>query len=134
MIRIIIICILLCGTAQAEDKNKWTTTDTALQVTYTVLHVMDWSQTLHIARNPTTNAEKGAIPRHIIGPHPSEGRVNSFLAVGLIAHTAISIALPKKVEILGMNIPARNLWQLVWIGIEQDAVRHNIRTGIKISF
>ncbi len=46
--------------------------------------VIDWRQTLRIARNPLTHAELNPI----IGRHPTERRVNVYFAVV----TAISIA------------------------------------------
>ena len=30
------------------QKNEWTHTDTALQLSYTALHIADWGQTLDI--------------------------------------------------------------------------------------
>lgn len=107
--------------ARGENKQDWTTGDTVLQLTYTTLHVLDWAQTLHIARNPDDYYEKN---RHL-GQHPSEGKVNTFFAATLVANTAISIWLPK---------PYRTGWQL-YLNIERAYwVRNNHQIGIKIHF
>lgn len=101
-------------------RDPWTTTDTVLQATYTALHVMDWSQTLHIARNPEQYKEQNTF----LGEYPSTGRVNSYMALTLIANTAIPMYLKK---------PYRNIWQSIWIIHDYSFVQHNRRIGIGIS-
>lgn len=135
LIKIIIsveIFLAIALPAQAEDKNAWTATDTALQATYTVLHVMDWSQTLHIARNhvhcyPNGTGIACALDyedNSLLGEHPSIGLVNSYFASTLVLHTAVSYILPK---------PYRTIWQAITIGIEYGTVQHNRRTGIGVN-
>lgn len=114
----------------AHAESDWTTTDTALQVTYSVLHVMDWLQTRQIAANPDRWHETNPI----LGEHPSKGKVDAYFATTLIAHTAISYLLPKEVDALGYKVPARNIWQMVWIGVEAGYVAHNYSLGIQAKF
>ena len=103
-----------------HDPSAWTWGDTVLQTIYTTFHVMDWSQTLHIARNPQKFTEANPI----LGKHPSEGRVNSYFALTLLGHTGISYLLPK---------PYRTIWQGTWIYVEYDVVQQNREAGIGIS-
>jgi len=118
---ILIIVFFIAGCASmSAPRDPWTKTDTALQVTYSALHIMDWSQTLHSARNP----EKYYETNPLLGSHPSEGRVNSMLALSLIAHTTVAYILPK---------PYRGYWQLFWMGVEVEAVKHNRAAGIGLS-
>ena len=120
----LIACVLLStGCAGLRGpRDPWTKTDTALQVTYSALHVMDWSQTLHLARNPDKYSD-GSI---ILGGEPSTGRVNSYFAITLIGHAAISYALPK---------PERTWWQGLGIAVEAYCVHHNhYAVGVKVSF
>ena len=103
-----------------KDPYQWTVTDTILQALYATLHFMDWSQTLKIARNPDHYREINPI----LGEHPSEGHVNSYMAMSLVAHTGISFLLPK---------PWRTLWQGAGIAIKYTLVRHNESIGLEIS-
>ena len=102
------------------DPAKWIWGDTVLQATYTVLHVMDWTQTLHGARNPSETYEGNPI----IGKYPSKGKINSYFIITLIGHTAISNYLEK---------PYRTLWQGIWIYYEYDTVQNNRGSGIGVN-
>jgi len=113
----ILICLILflvsCG-------GSWTKEDTALQLTYTVLHVADWNQTLQIV-----DSEDHEETNVILGRHPSKDEVNIYFASTLMAHYYVAHILPK---------PYRSYWQMVWIGIEYDVVRHNTRNGLSVNF
>lgn len=105
-----------------EDAQKWTTLDTGLQLTYTVAHVMDWTQTLHIARNPNKYYEKNADA--YIGKHPTKKKVNAYFAPTFLIDTVISYSLPK---------PYRTIWQSFRIGMIYSTVQANRHIGIGIS-
>jgi len=124
---IALVCMMFVGTAAvaAEDSGDWTTEDTAVQVAYSALHIMDWSQTLHMARNPGIYEERNPIVRGLIGKHPSEGRVNALVGASLALQWAIAYSLDK---------PYRGYWQAFWIGVEATAVGNNINAGVRISF
>lgn len=116
-----LIFIIAILTATAADADEWTNIDTALQLTYTAVHCMDWAQTRNIARNPETWHEKNPI----LGSHPSIDKVDAYFAATLAAHTAISYLLPD---------PYRNIWQSVWITVEAGQVAQNYGIGIKARF
>ena len=131
-ILIIVILIAGCGQAWAEDDQKWTSVDTGLQATYTVLHVMDWTQTLRIARDHKTghNARVGGEPYYeakidnIIGKYPTKEKVDTYFMSTLILHSIISYSLPK---------PYRTIWQSFWIGVEYNQIQRNRDIGLGIS-
>ena len=106
--------------AHSSEKADWTWTDTGLQVTYLTLHTMDWTQTLHIARNPDKYYEMN----QTLGRHPSEGRVNSYFAATALLNTGAAWLLPK---------PWRTMWQVGFIVDRYAYVQHNRRIGIGIS-
>lgn len=112
-----ILFLVLASPAHAD----WTKKDTVYQLTYTVLHLIDWGQTLDIARNPDDFYEMNPI----LGEHPSVGRVNTYNIVSLITHTAISYYLPPKY---------RRWWQVSAIGVKVILVSHNNNIGVKVSF
>ena len=118
---VIAVLVILAGDALAADDRAWTGLDTALQLTYTAVTIADWTQTLHIARNPGIYYETNP---HL-GRHPSEGRVNSWFAGCIALNAAIAAALPH---------PYRNIWQSFWIGYEYTYVESNINIGLKLSF
>ena len=115
---IIIFVLVFPGVALAGD---WTTGDTALQLTYVAVTAADWSQTLHIARNPEQYHEKN--PR--LGNHPSTGSVNAHFISTIAVHTTIAWVLPKEY---------RTIWQMFWIGYEAGFVQRNAAIGLTLSF
>lgn len=126
-------------TVAAND--EWDTADTAWQLTYTALHVADWSQTLDIAESCTTSSYDNGLGYHraivnvehcrhyernpILGSRPTRGEVNTYFATTLLLHTLIAYKLPA---------PYRRVWQMVWIVIEADVVSANARAGVRMSF
>jgi hypothetical protein len=121
---LMVFMLLVVGCEQVEARDEWTSGDTALQLTYTVAHVMDWNQTLHIARNPNRYEERNQLVSAFIGEHPTKQRVNAFCASTLLIHTGISYLLPK---------PYRTAWQSFWIGVEVGTVQHNREIGLGVS-
>jgi hypothetical protein len=104
-----------------QAANEWDSTDTGLQLVYTGLHIMDWGQTLRIAKSPDRWRETNPI----LGRHPKQSTVNLYFAGTLAAHTAIAYLLPKD---------WRRAWQIVWIGVEAGYVYNNYRAGIRVRF
>ncbi len=117
--------LLVAASAHADDPKKWTREDTALQTAFSTILIADWTQTLHIARNPKKYNEGNPLVRTFIGKHPSVGKVNAFVGSCLALHTLISYKLDK---------PYRGYWQLFWIGMESDAVGSNYNMGITVGF
>lgn len=104
-----------------SESFAWTKADTARQVVYSTLHIMDWGQTRYIATHP----EKYHETNPILGSHPSLRSVNLYFGATLLCHTAISAILPDKY---------RRAWQYVTIGVEGAYVVHNFNIGIKFGF
>ncbi len=102
--------------------DEWTGGNTGLEIAWAVLWVADWSQTLHISRNPDQYYEKVCI---FLKDHPSSGDVNTYFATSLILHPLISFALPQ---------PYRLAWQGVTIVNEVDMVNNNYKIGISLGF
>jgi hypothetical protein len=115
---IVAVIILVYSNSYASD---WSKVDTALQITYSALHVIDWGQTLDIAKHPKDWSETNPI----LGKHPSISKVNSYFAATLVGHAVVSYLLPK---------PYRRIWQCMWIGIEAGYVTHNYSVGINVRF
>lgn len=109
--------LLACPCQAAE----WTKKDTAYQVTYSILHVIDWGQTLDISKSPNKWRETNPI----LGRHPKQSTVNLYFASTLVGHTVVSYLLPKD---------WRRTWQMMWIGIEGAMVYKNFSIGLKVNF
>lgn len=99
---------------------SWSTADTQRQIAYGLLHTMDWMQTHEVSRNPDYRELNP-----ILGPNPSEGRINTYFAATLVGHTVISYYLPDNY---------RRWWQFITIGFEAGVVGRNASMGIKIRF
>jgi len=112
--------LLLAGCASIAQADDWSTADTVRQGVVTALLIADWAQTRWIVKNPVDSHERNPI----LGEHPSAGQVNTYFAVAVIGHAAISYVLPRG---------WRDGWQYVWIGVELETVRANY-VGIRYGF
>ncbi len=101
----------------ASARDPWTKTDTAYQLTWTALKVLDWSQTRRIAREPDRFHECNPI----LGATPSVKRVDVYNAATLAGNWAIAYALPK---------PYRRWFQVVSIGASAYCVTINFKIGL----
>jgi len=114
----------LAGSARADG---WTKADTVLEVSGAALHVMDWSQTLDIARAqvrpPGANFTRPrfAEANPILGDRPSASAISTYFAGTLLAHAAIAYVLPH---------PYRTVWQMLWLGVEGGSVANNLHAGV----
>lgn len=94
--------------------------ETVAEAVFVGLCLVDWAQTLDIARHPDRYREAGCM----LGHHPSVQRVNTWFPIGILAHPIITWAIPKS---------WRPLWQYPWIGIELQCTYGNRKAGISIS-
>lgn len=115
----VMLSLSLAGPVRAAD--AWSNRDVALEVTYAALHVVDWGQTLHIAKNPQDHRELNPL----FGEHPHPDKVSLLFAGGLVGHALVTHLLPAD---------WRPWWQAVTIGIEGSAVGWNMAAGIRVDF
>ena len=113
----VIILVLFPVIAHAE----WNSGDTAREIVWQGLHVVDWGQTLEIARNPIDYHEVNPV----IGRHPSVGKVNIYMLSSAIIHAGISYVLPDKV---------RPYWQYFSIGVSGACMARNLNIGLGVRF
>ena len=113
---LVIILVLIPSVAMS-----WDTQDTYYQGIVIGTLLTDMAQTLYIADNPDRFYEMNPL----LGEHPSKEKVVGYFMGGIIAHTAIAMALPPKL---------RRIWQCVWIGVESLAIYHNYSVGVKLEF
>jgi hypothetical protein len=123
----ILIMLILSSSCFADEFNfreyyKWTDADTNREVAFQVLNVIDWRQTVYIARNPDRYYEINPL---FASEYPSEGEVNWHFAANALLHPLVSIALAP---------PYRSYWQYFTVGFTGAAVANNARIGIKIAF
>lgn len=116
--------VLFLLVASPSLADEWTTADTAREVTYLALHVVDWGQTLDIENHPDLRETNP-----ILGSHPSRGEINTyFIATGLL-HPIVSYGLRKYAPDGWVQA-----WQYVTIGVELGAVGNNASIGIGFGF
>ena len=113
---LLILIILFSTPCYAWNKN-----DTYREVAWQTIHIIDWGQTLDIARNPDSYHEFNLI----LGRHPSVGRVNTYMVLSSVGHVTISVLLPDKV---------RKYWQWITIGTLGACVVNNFSIGLKVRF
>lgn len=101
--------------------DEWSTRDYTLQATWTVLHIVDWGQTLDTAKNPDRFYEKNPL----MGEHPSVSRVNTFMALGAVINPLFIHVLPSK---------WRPYFQAVFIAEKVYCVGNNYRIGLHVNF
>jgi len=115
---ILIFLILVPGSLQAGTFEPWSKQDIIFQGILTVLIVVDLEQT---KKWDEYNLKE---TNSIIGAKPSKQTLDSFILLGIIAHTSIAYFLPPKF---------RTNWQILFIGLETTAVRYNHANGRRIA-
>ena len=118
------IFVLLAISCASRPFEGWTNTDSARQIAYSAVHVVDWVQTLDIAKNPDKYSECG-LAKNFIGTKPTESRIHLYMGSTLILHTAMSAMLKPKY---------RKWFQYIWIGIEAGTVYSNYSVGYTSNF
>ena len=111
---------LLFVTTFSAQADEWTQADTSRQTVYTVLHVIDWRQTIDIARHPEQQEMNP-----VLGAHPNNSRINTYFATTLAAHYLIAKAFPAEY---------RKAFQYVTIGVEASVVQSNFALGLSVGF
>ena len=112
--KIMLFILLTTSTSYAAD--EWSKKDIGLQIAYTIVHVIDWGQTLDDSIDEINP---------VIGKNPSRPKVHTYFALTLIGHTVISYVLPSKY---------RGLWQSLTIGMEAGCIYRNYRLGVRVNF
>jgi hypothetical protein len=132
-----VICFWGC-TAHAWP-DKFDEIDYAGQAIVTGLLVADWGQSNWATYHRKMEWMDGKYKRYeetnpFLGEKANRGKNNWYFPVCIIGHAAVSYLLPKKVEVLGLDIPTRTIWQTVWIGIEANQVYRNYKIGVGFKF
>ncbi len=104
--------LLMAAGAQAAPNEKWTKTDIVLEAAFLGTLGADWSQTLHISRNPGYHEESNPI----LGEHPNQNRINLYFAACAAGHVWIAD------ELSGWK---RTAWQAFWTAAEIWTVQYN---------
>ena len=102
-----------------SSADKWDKEDIALQSIFTIETLIDWKQT------KTFIQAGGKESNPFLGAYPSQKKIDILIGSSILLHAGISHILPKKY---------RNYWQLIFIGIEAQAIHHNYQTGVRINF
>jgi hypothetical protein len=110
---VLLLCLSACST--------WKTQDILREVAWQTVHVIDWGQTLEIARHPEDYHEINPI----MGKHPSVGNVNVYMGLSSIGHLAVSYVLPPKI---------RPYWQYLTIVTSGACVINNFNIGLGVKF
>jgi hypothetical protein len=96
--------------------------DLAVAIT---LWTADYLQTRTIPRDPSHWYESEGGPWHLMGRHPSQGRINAYFGAGAIAIGGMYVLLPKP-------------WNHVAMGLvivqETVNIRSNLIAGVKFTF
>jgi len=118
---LIMFLIALFISVPSITQAGWSRNDTGREAVYTLVHVIDWGQTLDIAKNPDKYHEHNII----LGRHPSVGGVNRYMTALSLAHLGISMALPSEY---------RAGWQWITIIVTVGIIGHNHHVGLRINF
>lgn len=110
----------------AEAADPWTDGDLGREIFWQGLHLIDWGQTVKIARHPEDYYESNPF----LGRHPEERRVHQWMISGAALHPIVTHILPRKVSVWGYKIPLREPWQYVTIGMSLGCVVNNFSIGL----
>jgi hypothetical protein len=106
---LVVAFVLASATAHAD---RWNAGDTAMQVTFTGITLLDWHQTL-------VGLDRGFAEVNPIMGDLGEGKIppSLYFPSLIAAHTAVAYLLPR---------PYRTAWQCVWIGVQAKTVYENV--------
>lgn len=110
--------LLAPGRPLAWDRS-WSRADTALEVTYATVAVVDWTQTAKIVKSGRRETNP------ILGERPSLRGVALYFPSMIAGHFLVSRLLPAG--------KPRAIWQAFTIGMESEAVIHNVRVRVGFS-
>jgi hypothetical protein len=85
------------------------------------LQVVDYGQTLNIARNPAMYDEMNPV----LGKHPSVSDVNKYTLASMAIKNGVFFLLPEKY---------RFYWAGMQIGVSSALVYRNASIGLKVDF
>lgn len=117
-----VITFLLVPAQPAQAFDPWAKEDTAREVGYLVLHLVDWGQTRDISRR---GGEGYWEVNPVLGKHPSVRRVDSYFTFSALAHIGIAYALPHD---------WRRRFQYTTAGLKAGLVIHNNKIGLRVNF
>ena len=118
---VLAVLLGLGSVAVAGPDSSWSRSDTVFEITALAIRMIDYGQTLDIAKNPDRYHELNPI----LGRHPSVGRVHTYFVTSQILHPVISYCLPKKY---------RRAFQMISIGMSSGLAIHNYNVGLRINF
>lgn len=121
MMRLALSLFLFLVTAPALAADPWSDADKTREAIYLTLHVVDWGQSLDIAKRPDAYNEDSPF----LGAQPSVRRVNTHFAVTAALHVAAVHVMPSN---------WRPVFQYFWIATEAGVVCNNYRIGLRMNF
>jgi hypothetical protein len=121
--------LLLAGIARAD----WTSAEIGKEVSWELIHMLDWGTTLDIADRPDEYREVG-LARAFIGDHPSRGEVNIYMGISAVLHPVATHLLPNKAHIFGVEWNPRAWWQNITIIGSGACVVNNFGVGLRLDF
>lgn len=120
MSKAVLIALLLLSSLPTRAQ-EWTTTDKQLAVAAGAVLMLDWGQTLYVARHPQQFVENN----RLLGEHPSVVRVNTYFLTVLAAGIGATAFVPDQYRtyLLGGAL-----------AFEIGVVARNRHVGIRLSF
>ncbi len=124
MTRAALLLFALLALSPLRASDPWTKADTARELAFTAVVVLDWGTTLDIER---AHQESPWIheTNPILGRHPSRAKVNLYIPAGILLHFLAARAMPAR---------WRAAFQSASIFIEAGAVSHNFAVGLRLNF
>jgi len=124
------ILLLILSISSISCTTKWTREDTYFESALVAISIIDFKQTMDIVDKRYEGSDQFTTRQHnesnpLMRNHPHHSEVYQMFAGGLILHCLIAEALPEG---------WRRSWQLLWIGIEANAVNTNFNCGINVTF
>jgi len=110
--------------------DKWRTQDVILEVAWEGFHLVDWVTTRQITMRPDRYYEMNPA----LGRHPSKDKVDFYMFSGAVLHPVVTRLLPVKVNLWDYDIPVRNIFQGVTIGMSGTCAVNNLTLGLKFAW
>jgi hypothetical protein len=99
------------------SRDPWTKADIIRQITFSILEIIDWNQSINSLDIPETNP--------LLSKYPTKHEFNRHFTICLIGNLLIAYVLPSKF---------RTKWQYCSIITEIYCINNNYQLGVRTNF
>lgn len=118
----VLLLLVLQGCAVLAPPDDWTRGDTASEILWQAMNVVDYGQTKDIQRHPNV-IEVNWLSQAVLGRNPGTSETAQLMVAYALGHYLVSKYLP---------VDARPYWHVIMITGKGVTIRNNHSNGLRI--